>query len=79
MTAEQMKECREQLATLAVARKKLAEVVAWLANNKDLEGEDPFVRPMDLGAEILKANEVLKFAQGQFMVFMFPGGIPQGV
>ena len=77
MTDEQMNECRQHLATIAVARKQMSDVATWLAENKDLKGYNPYTRMMDMATGIVQAAEMLKFVQAQFMCFMFPGGIPQ--
>ncbi len=77
MTDEQMNECRQQLATIAVARKQMSNVATWLAKNKDLKGYDPYTRMMDMATDIVYAAEMLKFVQARLMCLMFPGGIPQ--
>lgn len=76
MTEEMEKEMRKRLATVAVARKELLEVAAWLEEHRDVKGSDPYLGPIDLAYYIKRACEQLSFAVGQFMAFVCPSGIP---
>ena len=77
MTDQQMNECRQQLATLVTARKKLADVTAWLANHKDLKGYVSYPTPARIALGIVDAIVTLTCAEDQLLSYILPVGTPQ--
>ena len=71
MTTEQMNECRQQLATIATARNKLADVAAWLANNELLEGYVSHPTPARLALGIVSAIAILKYTEAQLLSYAY--------
>lgn len=70
MTLEQSETMSENLMTATVARKRLAEVAAWLDRHSEIKGNDPYLTTHCLSVFIREGVEKLDFALGQFDSFM---------